>query len=276
MEDLRGKVAVVTGAASGIGLALARQACMEGMNVVLADIDRDGLRTAAGLLQQKGVHVESVPTDVGDAESVESLCRACYKAFDSVDLLCNNAGIITSGDVVSYAWDTPMEEWQRMVQVNLWGVINGCRSFIPRMLQQGREGWILNTASSAGLVAGTGAHTVYRLTKHAIVSLTENLSKQLAAARSKIKAAVLCPGMVATSIAKSAFKGVTAQNEVQRQKEAEIRSGIDSGSDAGEIAAKVFRAFRAGQLYIVPHARTRELVRTRFEAIMAAFDAQAN
>jgi NAD(P)-dependent dehydrogenase (short-subunit alcohol dehydrogenase family) len=275
MEDFREKVAVVTGAASGIGLALARRACTEGMRVVLADIDDSGLRSAAGALERSGGRATWVVTDVRDNQSVEALADRAYAAFGAVHLLFNNAGITTAADNVEYAWNVPRGDWTSILQVNLWGVINGCLSFIPRMLAAGHQGHIVNTASSAGLSMGSSKGvTVYSVTKHAVVRLSEGLSKQLADAGSKLRVSVLCPSYVATRIVDSAFSEWTPGDNEQGRRAADLQSKIASGTDPAEIAAAVFRAIRRGWLHIIPHASVGTAIRDRFQAIIAELEEQ--
>lgn len=275
MEDFGGKVAVVTGAASGIGRALARHACEQGMQVVLADIDGRGLRDAAAALDATGAHVASVVSDVGDPESVESLAETCFRSFGAVHLLFNNAGITTAADNVEYAWIVPLEDWTRILRVNLWGVINGCRSFIPRMLASGQEGHIVNTASSAGLtMGGPKGVTVYSVSKHAVVRLSEGLSRQLSDMQAKLKVSVLCPSYVATRIVDSAFGEWKPADGEQRTRADDLQAKIAAGSDPTEIAAVVFRAIRRGWLHIVPHGTVRPQVEERFRTIIAALEEQ--
>lgn len=272
MEDLRNKVAVITGAARGIGLALARKACQEGMKVVLADTDRIELHRAEQDLRTTGAQLLTVQVDVGDAASVDDLARSTYSAFGAVHLLCNNAGIGTPEDIAHYVWEVPRQDWERTIRVNLWGAINGCLSFIPRMIEQGTECDILNTASIAGLQSGSMIG-VYRLTKHALVSLSESLSAQLREAQTRIHVSVLCPGFVATSLVDAAkvYQPVT---EAQRQRIERLVAAVEGGTDPNETAAAAFRGLREGWLYIVPHGDSREGARARSEAIVAAYDEQ--
>ena len=274
MDSFRGKVAVITGAAKGIGFALARRACEEGMSVVLADIDKDGLEVAAHSLADTGAHILAEVVDVGDRCSMANLAQASYERFSSVHLLCNNAGIVTAEDMTEYAWAIPSESWQRTINVNLWGAINGCLSFGPRMIEQGDQCHILNTASTAGLTDGSAVYAVYRMTKFAIVALSESLSKQFADAGSNIKVSVLCPYFVATAIADSALSGWQPRDPEREHKARKIKAAIESGVDPADIAAAAFRALKADWFYIVPDVQSREGVQARFEAIMTAYNQQ--
>ena len=165
MEELKGRVAVVTGAASGIGLGLAERFVAEGMKVVLADVEEGPLRAAEDRLGAAGAEVLAVQTDVSKWESVERLADAAYERFGAVHIVCNNAGVGGTGVFVGGIWDRDPAEWQWVMGVNLWGVIHGVHAFVPRMLRGGEDGRIVNTASAAGVVYGNG---IYGVTKHAV------------------------------------------------------------------------------------------------------------
>ena len=194
MDDFAGRVAVVTGAASGIGRALADEFADLGMKVALADIGTDALDTACGELKARGKEVIGVPTDVRHGAQVEALRDAALAAFGTVDVVVNNAGVGASGSV----WSTPEAVWRSVLDVNLWGVINGVRAFVPLLVEQGR-GYVVNTASMQGIspTAGTGA---YAVSKHAVVALSEVLRMDLRTAGASVGVSVLCPGPVATNI----------------------------------------------------------------------------
>jgi NAD(P)-dependent dehydrogenase (short-subunit alcohol dehydrogenase family) len=196
MEELAGRVAVVTGAASGIGLALAQRWAAEGMRVVMADIEKDRLSEAADSLRDKGSEVVAVPTDVSDAAQVEALAEAALAAFGSVHLLCNNAGVATGGPVT----DLGLDDWKWVLQVNLWGVIHGLRAFLPGMVASGEEAHIVNTASVAGLL-GAPWMAPYVASKFAVVGISQCLYYELASSR--VGVSVLCPSWVNTNIATS-------------------------------------------------------------------------
>ncbi|HLF78369.1 MAG TPA: SDR family NAD(P)-dependent oxidoreductase, partial [Dehalococcoidia bacterium] len=194
MENLQGKVAVVTGAASGIGFALAERFAREGMKVVLADIEQGALDAAVQTLRRAEHDVIGVMTDVARPEAVDALARQTIEAYGKVNVVCNNAGVISANVPI---WEASVKDWQWMLGVNLWGVINGIRSFIPLMLKQDEEGYVINTASQAGLVYG---NSIYGITKHSVVALSETLYAQLQAQNANVGVSVLCPILVDTKI----------------------------------------------------------------------------
>jgi NAD(P)-dependent dehydrogenase (short-subunit alcohol dehydrogenase family) len=190
LQDLRGRVAVVTGGASGIGRGIARQLIGAGMQVVIADIERDALSRTADEIGAAGI-----PADVSDLESVRALARSVTGRFGAVHVVCNNAGV---GPMARIA-DLTIEDWQWLIGVNLYGVIHGVQTFLPILEANADGGHIVNTASMAGLVAPQrlGAYSV---TKFGVVALTEVLAAELAQAGSRVGATVLCPGTVRTNI----------------------------------------------------------------------------
>jgi NAD(P)-dependent dehydrogenase (short-subunit alcohol dehydrogenase family) len=193
MDYLEGKVAVVTGAASGIGLALAGRFSAEGMKVVMADVEEPALKLAADHLRAHGGEVEAVRTDVSDPESVEALAQVVAEWFGTFHVVCNNAGV---GGHMGRLWETPVRDYRWVIDVNLWGVIHGIRSFVPRLVAQG-EGHVVNTASLAawGVRPALGP---YAATKHAVLGLSEALRRELADVN--VGVSVLCPGVVNTNI----------------------------------------------------------------------------
>jgi NAD(P)-dependent dehydrogenase (short-subunit alcohol dehydrogenase family) len=196
MKDFAGKCAVITGAGSGIGAALARRAAAEGMHVVLADIALDDARAVADGIA--GAQTLVVHCDVSDEASVQALADAAWDRFGSVDLLCNNAGIVPGGRH-RMVWEYTPGDWQWSLGVNLYGVIHGIRSFVPRMIATGRPAHIMNTASVAGFVSGSGS-ACYGAAKHAVVRATEALHAGLKEVGAPIGVTMLCPGLVATRI----------------------------------------------------------------------------
>lgn len=198
MEQLEGKVAVITGGASGMGLAFARRFAAEGMRLVLADVEVPVLDEAAAELQAVGAEVLAVPTDVSDAAAMDRLAAAAFDRFGTVHVVCNNAGVSGSSAPVH---ELTAEDWAWVLGVNLWGVIHGHRVFQPRLVEQG-EGHIVNTSSMAGHTAFNGL-APYHATKHAVVALSEVTYHELAAAGSPVGVSVLCPGFVNTRIAES-------------------------------------------------------------------------
>src|SRR6478609_4697509 len=188
MDDLKGKVAVVTGGASGIGKGLAARFAAEGMNVVIADVEEPALEATAAELGVVGVR-----TDVSDEASVQALAAAAVERFGTVHVVCNNAGVMSSAD----PWFGPLSAWTWLLGVNLWGVIHGVRAFLPVLAAQA-EGHIVNTASIAGLYPGFGA--AYDATKHAVVAITDDLYTGMQQVGLPIGVSVLCPGWVRTNI----------------------------------------------------------------------------
>src|SRR3990172_8826356 len=196
MKEFRGKVAVVTGAASGIGRAMAERLAAEGMKVVLADIEKAALGGAEAEMKAGGATVIAVPTDVSKADEVEALAGKTIDAFGAVHVLCNNAGV---PPVVGPSWELTEADWQWVLGVNLWGVLHGIRTFVPIMLAQDSEGHVVNTASVAGLLSGAWFAT-YSVAKHGVVTLSESLPRELELTGSRVKVPVLCPGWVRTQL----------------------------------------------------------------------------
>jgi NAD(P)-dependent dehydrogenase (short-subunit alcohol dehydrogenase family) len=195
MQAMTGKVAVVTGAASGIGRAMAERFVAEGMCVVLADVEEGPLRAVEHLLREGGAQVKAVLTDVSDGESVENLAQATLRQFGTAHLVCNNAGV---GGFGGFSWQLPTSAWEWTLGVNLWGVIHGIRSFVPILVEQG-EGHIVNTASISGFAGGMGS-SPYTASKHAVIGLSDSLRVELAMIKSPVNVSVLCPGRIDTAI----------------------------------------------------------------------------
>ena len=274
MQDLEGKVAVVTGGASGIGLGLARRFAGERMRVVLADVERAALDEAtAELAEAFGAdNVMGVPTDVGHDEAVDALAAAAFERFGTVHVLCNNAGVGVGG----LTWTVPPDRWRWAVDVNLLGVARGIRAFVPRMIEQG-EGHVVNTASAAGILTGP-AMAPYYATKHAVVALSESLHFDLQLTGATVGVSVLCPEWVRTNIADSErnrpsdvapvesgpVPGVDVDPEMIR---ALIQGLIQGGMDPGDVAAQVVDAIRTGRFWVLTHATTVEAARQRWDAI---------
>jgi NAD(P)-dependent dehydrogenase (short-subunit alcohol dehydrogenase family) len=266
MEELSGKVAVVTGAASGIGEALARRFAEEGMRVVLADVERDALARVARDLGQDAL---AVPTDVSRLADVEALARATVDKFGAVHVVCNNAGVAAAGP----CWEVSDADWQWVLGVNLWGVIHGVRVFVPLMIRQGTEGHVVNTASMAGLISGP-MNGVYSVTKYGVVALSEALHLDLALAGSRVKTSVLCPGWVNTRIADSdrnrpASAPLPSWQPNDPNMEQVIRQMLASGLAPDRVAGLVVDAIRAERLYVLTHPEWKGMIRQRMDDIMA-------
>lgn len=272
MKDFRGKVAVVTGAANGIGRAIVDVCAREGMRIVLADINGDALTRAESELREAGTTVLAVPTDVSKAEDVDELARRAYDAFGGVHLLFNNAGVMTTGTV----WENTLSDWRWVLGVNLWGVIHGVRTFVPLMLQQGSEGHIVNTASMRGL-SRASSNGVYCVSKHGVVALTETLYYELTHRNVEIKVSVLCPGAINTNIVDvperrlienqnvPGERGMTPEDEEVLR---ELRLGTTTGMSPKEVAEKVFDAIREEKFYIITQPETMVRVERRMRDIL--------
>lgn len=269
MDEFSGKVAVVTGAASGIGRALAFRFGDEGMRVVMADVERPALEAAAAELGDKiGVdNVLAVPTDVRDDAAVEALAAATFDRYGTAHVVCNNAGVGTGG----LSWDIPADRWRWIVDVNLIGVANGVRAFVPRMIEQG-EGHVVNTASSAGIMTGP-VMAPYYATKHAVVALSETLHFDLRLTGAPVGVSVLCPEWVRTNIADSERNrpAEVAESEMAAEPGArELLQGlIDGGLDPADVAGMVLEAIKVGRFWIFTHPTTVDHARQRWDAIAA-------
>jgi len=201
MKDFEGKVAVVTGAASGIGWALVQRFATEGMKVVLADIEQGALTKAESEMKGQGATVLAVRTDISKAGDVEALAEKTLDAFGAVHVLCNNAGVVNPAD--RPLWECTLAELEWVMGVNVWGVIHGVRVFVPIMLEQDTECHIVNTGSTGGLVS-TPDDAIYTMTKHGVVALSETIRLRLAKEKTKIKVSVLCPGFTNTQLVEAA------------------------------------------------------------------------
>ena len=274
MQQLQGRVAVVTGAASGIGLALAQRFAREGMKLVLADIESAALQRVHAQFRAEGVPAIALTVDVMDEAQVLALADAAYREYGAVHLLCNNAGVLAPA-LRAPSWETGAAEWQWVLGVNLTGVAHGVRAFVPRMLAGGDEGHIVNTASVAGLISGPGP---YFASKHGVVCLSEALYKELRGAGARLSASVLCPGLIRTAILDAernrpaAFGPPTdlqALSESARAAAASFRDSLQTGYEPAQVADAVADAVRADRFYIVPaQPQFVDLVRLRLQDIL--------
>jgi NAD(P)-dependent dehydrogenase (short-subunit alcohol dehydrogenase family) len=254
MQDFQGRVAVITGAASGIGRALAERSAQEGMKVVLADIEEDALQRASDELTAGGAQVLAVRTDVSKAEDVEALAQGTLKEFGAAHLLFNNAGVGGGATV----WETSLADWKWIIDVNLWGVIHGIHTFVPIMKGQGERCHIINTASIAGLISGPGLGA-YRVSKFGVVTLSETLYHELQADESDIGVSVLCPGWVHTRIWESERNRpedagpASPMTAAQAARSEKVAAFVEAGIPAEQVADITFAAIRKNQFYILTH-----------------------
>jgi NAD(P)-dependent dehydrogenase (short-subunit alcohol dehydrogenase family) len=275
MQAFEGRTAVITGAASGIGLELARTAAAFGMNVVLADVQPDALAAAAAELAARGSDVLPVRVDTSRPEQVEALADAVRARFGAPHLVFNNAGVGCGG----LMWEQSLKTWEWVVGVNLYGVAHGVRLFVPMMLEAaaadaGFEGHVVNTASMAGLLNAPNMGA-YNVTKHAVVSLSETLFHDLALITDRVRAHVLCPYFVPTGIKDSERnRPAELRDESPRTRSQEVAKAmgdkaVSSGHlSAAQVAAMVFDAIRADRFYIYSHPHALGSLRTRFEDIL--------
>ena len=271
MKDFQGKVAVITGGASGLGRAMAERFASAGMRIVLADVEPNALAQAEAEMKSAGAKVIGVRTDVSRAAEVEALAQKTLAAFGGVHLVANNAGVAPLGN----AWENSVADWEWTLGVNLWGVIHGVRVFTPILLAQGGEAHIVNTASVSGLISPPGS-AMYNVSKHAVVTLTETLYHDLALQRASIGCSVLCPAYVPTGIVDSERNRPAQLQNPAREKSAEqqarealLRKAVTSGKlSAGDVAQKVYEAVRDERFYILTHPRIKPSIQWRMEDIL--------
>jgi NAD(P)-dependent dehydrogenase (short-subunit alcohol dehydrogenase family) len=270
MRELSGKVAAVTGAASGLGRAMALAFAREGMHVALADVDERNLSAVGNEVRVCGVHSLTIRVDVSKAAEVEAFAARVVRELNAIHLVCNNAGVSPLGA----AWENTVADWQWILGVNLWGVIHGVRAFTPRLIAQ-NEGHIVNTASVAGLISPPGSGA-YNATKHAVVALSESLYHDLRERGSAVGVSVLCPAYVPTAIIDSErsrpHELKNPQGEVSpelRAKQAMMRKAVTSGKvSADQVAQAVVAAVKEERFYILTHPRIKGAIRARMEDIL--------
>ncbi|HUI58418.1 MAG TPA: SDR family NAD(P)-dependent oxidoreductase [Bryobacteraceae bacterium] len=270
MREFKGKVAVITGAASGIGRAIAERCVNEGMKVVLADIDEVNLAKAETELKTRNGTVLGVRTDVSKRRDVELLARQALDAFGQVHLLFNNAGVAAGGT----PWEATWNDWDWVIGVNLWGVIHGVKVFTPLMLAQNTECHIVNTSSGAGLIVG-GFSAPYSVTKHAVVALSESLYLSLQQQNSLVKVSVLCPGLVRTNIIDAERnrpdqlrnEPATLTPEMQAGLAA-FKAAVEASMPPLQVADVVFEAIRKEQFYILSHPEWTEVIQLRTDRLL--------
>jgi NAD(P)-dependent dehydrogenase (short-subunit alcohol dehydrogenase family) len=266
MRELKGKVAAVTGAASGLGRAMALALADEGMHVALGDV-ADTSDTFAQV-EKRGVSALSMKLDVAKAGEVEAFAALIDKELGGAQVVCNNAGV----SPLASAWEMSLGDWQWIMGVNLWGVIHGVHAFLPRLLAR-NQGHVVNTASVAGLINPPGT-AAYNVTKHAVVALSETLYHDLRERQSAVGVSVLCPAYVPTGIADSERNrpaGVepTAKSKETLAREAMLKKAVASGRlSADDVARAVVQAVKEERFYVLTHPRIKGAIRARMEDIL--------
>jgi NAD(P)-dependent dehydrogenase (short-subunit alcohol dehydrogenase family) len=269
-----GKVAVVTGAASGIGAALADRFARAGLHVVLADVDEEGLTRTAEQVGTRGVESLSVLTDVSDEAQVQALAAATVERFEAVHLVCNNAGVVSEAD----PWLGPISAWQWVMGVNFWGVVHGMRAFLPFVVMSG-GGHIVNTASMAGLSPGFSPS--YDASKHAVVAITEDLFNAMTVAEMPIGVSVLCPGWVRTGIVEADRNwpdDLGARPELAPTAltmHAHVERAIAEGTTPAAIADEVADAVVENRFWVIPHDDFLAVAVERWERIAQRIDPES-
>ena len=261
LGNLQGKTAVITGGASGIGLAMAQRFGAEGMNVVIADVEQGALDAASDLLNDAGIPCAAMRCDVSDRNAVDALADFSYEEFGAVHILCNNAGVVHR----DLTWEASIESWEWVLGVDLWGPIYGVHSFVPRMLASGEPGHVVNTASTAGILAFPSIAS-YDVAKQGVVALSEALLADAMAANVPLRASVLCPGVVRTKI------GYSERNRPGGVKgEAFGTQGLTTATEAidpEDVADQVLEAINNGTFWIMTHPRYVDLVKERAEGML--------
>ncbi|MGH0029229.1 MAG: SDR family NAD(P)-dependent oxidoreductase [Myxococcota bacterium] len=274
MQELEGRVAVVTGGASGIGLGMARAFAEQGMKVVLADVEQEALDQATRTLRDEGAQAAGFFCDVSKLESLEALRDQALAEFGAVHVLCNNAGV--GGSMGGPLWEASQDEWDWVMGVNVNGVVFGTRVFVPVMIEQGAPGHVVNTASMAGLIHGGG---IYGVTKHAVVAFSESLWSQLRGSGHPIGASVLCPGWVRTRIMESERNRPEAPRPDAGAHAAQFEmihkamsSLVESGMDPLEVGRLVARSVQEGRFYILSHPGWVNMIQNRADTIIQGRD----
>jgi NAD(P)-dependent dehydrogenase (short-subunit alcohol dehydrogenase family) len=269
LDRFEDQVAVITGAASGFGREFAFKGASLGMKLVLADVDACALAATVDTLRSHGAQVIGVPADVSDASQVDALARAALDAFGGVHLLFNNAGVGAGG----FVWESSANDWQWVFGVNVMGVANGLRAFVPIMLKQNAPAHIVNTASVAGLLAAP-AMGVYNASKHAVVAITETLVHDLRLAGASIGVSLLCPAFVPTGIANAerarpaSLANDTLATASQKLAARQLTRAVESGRlSARDVAELAFEAIRDERFYVITHPNIMPSVHMRLDDI---------
>jgi NAD(P)-dependent dehydrogenase (short-subunit alcohol dehydrogenase family) len=274
MREFVGKAAFVTGGASGIGLALVRAFGEAGCKVMLADIEKAALDVAVASFSDSAQEIRGIVCDVADPASLDAAAEATFSAFGKVHILCNNAGVGARGGIDHIGLDN----WRWVIDVNLMGVVNGVRAFLPHMRANGEGGHIVNTASMGGMVNSHQGFAPYPATKYAVVGMSEGLAVELKPFG--IGVSILCPGVVRTNILESARNrperyGPTTPVDRANPLYARFAELVRTGMDPAEVARQVLAAIRNEELYVFTHPDARGAVEERFQAILTAFDRAA-
>jgi NAD(P)-dependent dehydrogenase (short-subunit alcohol dehydrogenase family) len=262
MKNLEGRVAVVTGAASGLGRAMANRFAAEGMRVVLSDIETDALDLAVTALSDAGHDVRGVVTDVADETAVQRLADEAFAIYGAVHVLCNNAGVNKRARI----WELTTDDWNWVINVDLWSVVHGVRAFIPRMIELGQGGHIINTASMAALLPmpNLGA---YAVAKAGVMALSEALQLELDEAQCGINVSLLAPGWIPTNIAKSARNRPAELSAVAPSHGRSTTTGVQPTMTADDVADQVLAAVRTDRFWILTHDIYRAVIRERAAGI---------
>jgi NAD(P)-dependent dehydrogenase (short-subunit alcohol dehydrogenase family) len=271
MQDISGKTAIVTGAASGIGLAIATALAEAGANVVMADIRKDAVEAAAHALSGSNKRVMPVRVDVTLEQSVVDALAEAERAFGKLHIACNNAGVPMHGTRLT---DVPPEDWAFVLGVNVWGIIHGIRHFVPAILKHGEEGHVVNTASVAGFQNRRGTNQgPYSMTKYAALSLSEALEHELQG--TNVGVTVLCPGPIATNIARGARNRPDHMggSQIRASEEATLAERLaTTGLDPQRVADRVVEAIRTRMFYAFVGAVPADVIRARHRRIEEALD----
>lgn len=275
MKHTQGRVAVVTGAASGIGRGMAEAFAAAGMKVVLSDVRAEALAATTKALREQGAPAEAFVADVRDPEEVQRLADRTLERFGAVHVVCNNAGVASSSSLL---WEAPLEEWRWHLDVMVMGTVHGIRSFVPILLEQGDEGHVVNTASMGGLITGSDSQAVYMTAKHGVVALTEALEHQLAGVSEKVKCSVLCPAFVASEVFDN-FERLRPDRVPSPAATPEGRQAIEgmkqllaTGMPARRAGELVLEAIREERFYVLTHPDWSPMVEARMRAIVDGAD----
>lgn len=275
MTQYKGKVAVITGAANGIGRELAKSAAAKGMKLSLADIDAENLKSLIEELSDQGAEVISSIFDVGNYEDMQAFAKKTFTTYGTVDYFFNNAGVAVVGNI----WSMSMKDWKWGFDTNVMGLVHGIKSFIPAMLEQDKEARIINTASVAGLLISPNS-PVYVASKHAAVALSEVLNMQLQLTGAKVKASVYCPGFIATDLHNSdrhrPAELINDPNETYYQsddyktKRQAMVDSVTTGIPVQEAVEMLWKALEEDKFYILTHPQYKPIIEGRMQGILSA------